>query len=61
MKCVSCDVVLSNREISRKSLNTNDYLDMCDSCLSELNECLDTPIKTKENPFIKDTAGYDDE
>jgi len=38
MKCQACDQVLSDREASRKSLNTGEYLDLCDTCLEPIAE-----------------------
>lgn len=35
MRCLSCNCNLNDRESTRKSLNTGEYLDLCDSCLSE--------------------------
>ena len=35
MKCLSCDVILTDREATRKSINTGEYLDLCNHCLSE--------------------------
>ena len=35
MKCQSCDCILTDRESVRKSINTGDYLDLCDGCLAE--------------------------
>lgn len=38
MKCLACDNPLSDREASRKSLNTGEYLDLCDTCLESIAE-----------------------
>ncbi len=35
MRCLSCNIILTDREATRKSLNTSEYLDLCNSCLSE--------------------------
>lgn len=32
MRCVCCDKNLSDRESTRKGVNTGEYLDMCDGC-----------------------------
>ena len=34
MRCICCDKNLSDREATRKGVNTGDYLDMCDNCFS---------------------------
>lgn len=32
MRCVCCNKNLSDRESTRKAVNSGDYLDMCDGC-----------------------------
>lgn len=34
MRCKACDTLLSDYEASRKSLITNEYLDLCNHCYS---------------------------
>ena len=34
MRCCACDKALSDKESTRKGVNTGDYLDMCDHCFS---------------------------
>lgn len=38
MRCICCDKNLSDRESTRKGVNTGEYLDMCDSCFSTVAE-----------------------
>ena len=49
MKCISCDVILSNDEATTKSPITDDYLDMC-------NACLDSIVRA-ENPISSSNDG----
>jgi hypothetical protein len=32
MRCVACNALLSDFEATRKSVNTGDYLDLCNHC-----------------------------
>lgn len=36
MRCISCDEALSDYEATRKHKVTGKYLDLCNSCLSEV-------------------------
>ena len=36
MKCISCDVILSNDEATAKSPISGMYLDVCDACLDNI-------------------------
>lgn len=38
MHCRSCDCELSDYEATRKSARTNEYIDLCDSCLDPIRE-----------------------
>lgn len=38
MRCYCCDKVLSDFESTRKSVNTGEYLDMCNKCYSTIKE-----------------------
>jgi hypothetical protein len=58
---LSIDCALTNKEISRKSSISGEYLELCDPCLSDLQENVETSIRYVENPFVKETDGYDDE
>lgn len=40
MRCKCCDVVLTDFETTRKSLETNDYYDMCNNCFKTIKEDL---------------------
>lgn len=37
IRCLSCDKNLNDAESTRKSLITGEYLDLCNSCLSEID------------------------
>jgi hypothetical protein len=36
MKCVCCDRKLKDHEVVRRHAITNDFLDICDTCLKEI-------------------------
>jgi hypothetical protein len=38
MRCYCCDKILSDFESTRKSVNTGEYLDMCNKCYSTIKE-----------------------
>ena len=40
MRCYCCDKILSDFESTRKSVNTGDYLDMCNKCYSTIKDDL---------------------
>lgn len=35
MKCLECDAILTDKEATRKSKQTGEFLDICDECLGE--------------------------
>ena len=37
-RCIACDKNLSDRESTRKGVNTGEYLDLCDHCFSTVAE-----------------------
>lgn len=37
MRCVCCDKKLSEFEATRKSINTGEYLDMCNKCYNTIS------------------------
>lgn len=50
MKCLSCDVILSDAEATRKSEVTNDFFDLCNNCFSYIEEDLGYS-EEEENDF----------
>lgn len=52
MRCQACDRLLSDYEATRKSETTKEYLDLCNYCLSDIqNDLLYTEredLQTKE-------------
>lgn len=38
MRCLSCNTALSDFEATRKALNTNEYLDLCNNCFYTIKD-----------------------
>tara|TARA_R110000868_G_scaffold346893_1_gene607986 strand:+ start:369 stop:554 length:186 start_codon:yes stop_codon:yes gene_type:complete len=38
MRCIACDKSLNDFESTRKSAETNDYIDLCNSCYREVQQ-----------------------
>ena len=38
MRCIACDKELSDFEATRKSSTTGDYLDLCNTCYSSIQD-----------------------
>lgn len=38
MRCLSCNCILSDFEATRKSVNTNSYIDMCNRCYYTISD-----------------------
>jgi len=48
MRCLACNNALSNKESTRRSVLTNEFMDICDHCL------VDMDIDTYVNPYFDD-------
>ena len=42
MRCIACDKELSDFEATRKSSTTGDYLDLCNTCYSSIQDELNS-------------------
>ena len=42
MRCVACNCVLTDFEATRKGVNTGEYIDLCNKCLSTISEEVET-------------------
>ena len=49
MKCQSCDCILEEHELKRRGLWTKEYIDLCDTCFSEIEEDVPTTISEIED------------
>lgn len=55
MRCLACNQILSDKEATRRSANTNEFVDLCDPCL------IDTGLVTYTNPKYNDDNQSDEE
>jgi hypothetical protein len=65
MRCQSCDCNLTDEESVRKSKVTDEYLDLCNSCLSTIDEFVEYIPAHKFDPNDinngeENEADYDD-
>lgn len=42
MRCLSCDKNLTDFEATRKSANTDEFIDLCNHCFASVSEDLQT-------------------
>lgn len=49
MRCLCCNKNLNDYESTRKHALTGAYLDMCNSCFSEVSTMADMPVTTRED------------
>lgn len=66
MRCLSCNVILSDKEATRKYASTGTFIDLCDHCFSDIEEQVPhiegqgngtTPSHQTES-IEEDEAGY---
>jgi hypothetical protein len=63
MRCLSCNKNLSDFESTRKSANTGEYLDLCNSCFSDIQYDVDAIVREdlREDEQVSEEDDYDDE
>jgi len=61
MRCVCCNKNLSDKESTRKAVNTGEYLDMCDVCFSTVAEEFPYIEGHGKGPSGKEEDNIDDE
>lgn len=59
MRCICCDKNLSDFESTRKSIHTNEYLDMCQRCYSTIVR--DVPTLEREDLLTNEEKEDTDE
>ena len=62
MRCLSCNKALYDFEATRKSANTGEYLDLCNTCFSDIQYDVDAVVREdlREDETV-DEDDYDDE
>ena len=63
MRCLSCNKILSDFESTRKSANTGEYLDLCNTCFSDIQYDVDAIVREdlREDEQVSEDDVYDDE
>lgn len=59
MRCQACNVALSDAESTRKSQSTGEYLDLCNHCLSTIDD--DFSVVEQEEEDGESESNYVDE
>ena len=57
MRCHCCNKMLSDFEATRKSVHTNEYLDMCNKCYATISD----DLLTYERTDLYDEEDYEEE
>lgn len=60
MRCIACDKVLTDYELTRKSVTTGEFIDLCSGCYTHIKEDLYV-IDNQDNLNIYDVVDFDDE
>lgn len=61
MRCLSCQVILSAEEATRKSPVTQDYFDMCNTCLGLIAADIPNSFDRDDSVWELDSEFIDDE
>ena len=61
MRCVCCNKNLSDKESTRKGVNSGDYLDMCDGCFGTVADEFPYIEGHGKGPSGKDEDNIEDE
>jgi hypothetical protein len=60
MRCYCCNAVLSDFEATRKSVQSGDYIDMCNSCFNHVKDDMDV-VERQDLQHVSDEEIEDDE
>lgn len=59
MRCVACDVELTDFESTRKSVTTGEYVDLCNACYKHIKDDVQA-IENTDNINIQDVVDLED-
>lgn len=61
MRCISCNCNLNDSESTRRIASTLEFLDMCNTCYSDIAQDVPTISRADLNPFelMDDDVEYD--
>ena len=57
MRCRACDVVLNEREVTKKDKGTGEYFDMCSDCYASYKEALGELVDDSGIDYIYNLDG----
>lgn len=60
MRCYCCNAVLSDFEATRKSVQSGDFVDMCNGCFSYVKEDIDV-VERQDLQHVSDEEGFEDD
>jgi hypothetical protein len=55
MRCTACNVILSTQESTRKFKVSGDYVDLCNQCLSSIDDDVQYTAGSHEEETDEDT------
>jgi len=59
MRCLACNIELTDYEATRKSSVTNEFVDLCNKCYNAINEDIEI-IDNKDLISFQDIVDFDD-
>lgn len=54
MRCLSCNAALTDFEATRKTLKTEEYLDLCNNCYATIKD----DVTTLDRSDLEEEGGY---
>jgi hypothetical protein len=58
MRCLACNALMSDFEATRKSVNTNEYIDLCNHCYYSISDDVNalerTDLEHEEDMVVAD-------
>lgn len=58
MKCSCCDVILTTQEATRKFKDSGDFVDMCNKCLSTIDDVVSYTEGNTDNEDGEDDESF---
>tara|TARA_R110000772_G_scaffold118703_4_gene224388 strand:- start:304 stop:489 length:186 start_codon:yes stop_codon:yes gene_type:complete len=59
MRCLACNTELSDYEATRKSSNSNEFLDLCNTCYKSINEDIEV-VDNAQNINYQDYVDFEE-
>ena len=64
MRCLSCNVILTSREATRRGVASGQFIDLCDNCFDSIRhdvQTYDNPLYAGDETQVEDLDGEDQE